>query len=132
LARELKPNLRCIVADALALPFSAEEFSLAFSSGVIEHFDRSVAHQMVTEHRRVTKADDTFAVIVPWKHSPYNLLRILCGKFWPFGYENPFSKKELYKFFMKHPFREIEILSVFGTTLIAIAIKEEDGMKFPL
>lgn len=125
IARSRNPCFRCIVADAFALPFTNGEFSLVFSSGVIEHFDRRVAHHMLEEHWRVTKDQKVVSVIVPWRYSIFNLYRILSGKHWPFGYEKPFSTSELYNFFEQHLIREVTVRSVYGTTLIAIAIRGE-------
>ncbi len=122
-ARRRNPGLRCVVADALALPFGNGEFALAFSSGVIEHFDRSTAHAMVHEHCRVVKEGGTVAVTVPWKASPYNLLRILCGRHWPFGHESPFSIAELRSFLAKLALDCVTIRSVFATTLTGIGTR---------
>ena len=122
-ARRINPGLHCIVADALALPFAEGEFALAFSSGVIEHFDRSAAHAMVHEHCRVVKKGGTVAVTVPWKASPLNLLRILCGRRWPFGHESPFSLAELRSFLAKLALDGVEIRSVFATTLTGIGTR---------
>jgi SAM-dependent methyltransferase len=122
-ARRRNPGLRCVVADALALPFSDGEFGMAFSSGVIEHFDRSAGHAMVHEHCRVVREGGIVAVTVPWKASPLNLLRILCGRRWPFGHESPFSLAELRSFLAKLALDGVEIRSVFATTLTGIGTR---------
>ena len=124
-ARARNPNLHCVVADATALPFAREEFSLAFSSGVIEHFDRSIADQMHAGHCRVTRNGGTVGLIVPWKHSPYNLLRILSGDRWPFGHENPFSIAELGRFTRHHSIRGVEVNVSYGATLTGVGRKNE-------
>ncbi len=120
LARLRNKNLNCVVADASHLPFVQNCFALCFSSGVIEHFDRQYAHFMVRESCRVTQQGCTLGIVVPWKHSPYNLLRIICGHRWPFGYEDPFSKRGLNTFAMQLGLSHIEIVSSYGTTLTAL------------
>ena len=124
-ARARNPYLHCVVADAIALPFAREKFSLAFSSGVIEHFDRSLANRMQVEHCRVARNGGTVGVIVPWKHSPYNLLRILSGARWPFGHENPFSIGELRRFSRNHSMSGVEVNVSYGTTLTGVGRKQE-------
>ena len=124
-ARARNPDLHCVVADATALPFAREKFSLAFSSGVIEHFDRSIADQMHAEHCRVARNGGTVGLIVPWKHSLYNLLRILSGDHWPFGHENPFSIAELGRFTRNHSIRDVEVNVSYGATLTSVGRKQE-------
>ena len=127
-ARARNPNLRCVVADAIALPFASDKFSMSFSSGVIEHFDRSIAGLMHDEHCRVTRKGGTVGLIVPWKHSPYNLFRILCGARWPFGHENPFSIAELRRFAKNHSIEGVQVTVSYGTTLTA-AGKMAEGLN---
>lgn len=126
LARARNPDLRCVVADALALPFASDKFNLSFSSGVIEHFDRSIARRMHDEHCRVTRKGGTVGLIVPWKHSPYNLLRILCGARWPFGPENPFSIGELRRFAKNHCIEGVQVTVSYGITLTAAGRKRDE------
>lgn len=64
-------------------------------------------------------------LIVPWKHSPYNLLRILCGGRWPFGHENPFSVGELRRFARNQSISDVEVHVSYGTTLTGIGRKQE-------
>ena len=123
LARKRNPGLRCVVGDALALPFAPETFVLSFSSGVIEHFERREAARMVNEHWRVTGPRGTVAVVVPWKHSPYNLLRIMAGRHWPFGHERPFGRGELRAFIKAEPLSAVAIRSGYATTLLGLGTK---------
>jgi len=120
LARSINPSLRCVVADAMDLPFAEGAFALAFSSGVIEHFSRTVAGSMLGEHCRVANGHGATAVIVPWKYSAFNALRILAGRFWPFGKEQPFSVNELGSFGAEHGIRDLKVHLVMGSTLLAI------------
>ncbi|MGD2253955.1 MAG: FkbM family methyltransferase [Anaerolineales bacterium] len=124
-ARDRNPGLKCVVANAMALPFAPQRFSLAFSSGVLEHFDRSIARTMLQEHCRVTRFGGTVAVMVPNKRSLYNLLRTLCGKRWPFGHENPFRKRELRNLMEQEDIRNLALRGVLGTTFIAMGIKRQ-------
>jgi SAM-dependent methyltransferase len=122
-ARSRNPRLRCVVADALALPFAEGSFALAFSSGVIEHFERQTAQAMVREHCRVVKRGGTVGVTVPWKASPYNLLRILCGRHWPFGHEDPFLARNLRRFLSGLALERVSIRAVLATTLTGMGTR---------
>lgn len=124
-AKVRNPDLHSVVADAIALPFASEKFSLVFSSGVLEHFERAIADRMHSEHCRVAKSRGTVGLIVPWRHSPYNLLRILSGRRWPFGYENPFSIGELQSFTSSYSISDVNVHVSYGTTLTGVGRKQE-------
>jgi len=123
LARSINPSLRCVVADAMDLPFAEGAFALAFSSGVIEHFSREAAGSMLGEHCRVANGRGTTAVIVPWKYSVFNAIRILVGRLWPFGEEQPFSANELGSFGAEHGLPDLKVHLVMMSTLLAIGTK---------
>lgn len=127
LALDRNPRFRGVRGNAVALPFGDNRFSLAFSIGLTEHFDRATAHAIVQEHCRVAKEGGRVAVMVPWRSSPYNLLRILFGRHWPFGDEFPFGISELRDFMEEHPLVGVRIHVIYATTLLAIGRKSEAG-----
>lgn len=129
IAREQNSDLVCVVADALALPFQAGSFSLTFSSGVVEHFDRCTALKMQGEHCRVTKSGGSIGIIVPEKNTPYDLLRRLSGSLWPFGSELPFSRAELAEFAAKELLAGLVVKASLWITLTVVGVKV--GATYP-
>lgn len=59
---DVKPDYRC---DLRKLPFANEEFSVAYSSHVLEHFPRSDTGKVLDEWIRVLKPDGELRLIVP-------------------------------------------------------------------
>lgn len=124
LVRTLNPEFQTAVADAFFVPFKSSEIDICFSIGLIEHFSRDQAAQMVREKIRVTKTGGKVAIMVPWVSSVYNILvRKAFGKHWPFGNENPFHRNELALFMQQLDLQEIKIHVIFGTTLLGIGRK---------
>jgi hypothetical protein len=100
------------------------QIDVSFSIGLIEHFTREQAGQIVSEKIRVTKTGGLVAIMVPWESSVYNLIvRKAFGRHWPFGHENPFHRRELSLFMEQLGLAEIEIHVIFGTTLLGIGHK---------
>lgn len=123
LARARNPRIHCVVADALTLPFAHGQFSLTFSSGVLEHFDRPIAHRMQSEHSRVTELGGSVAVIVPERNTAYDLVRRACGKKWPFGKESPFSRVELRGFASENLLERLKVVGSYWITLTVVGTK---------
>lgn len=59
---EVKPDYRC---DLRKLPFANEEFDIAYSSHVLEHFPRSDTGKVLDEWIRILKPDGELRLIVP-------------------------------------------------------------------
>jgi SAM-dependent methyltransferase len=123
LVRQLSPAFRGTVADASFLPLAPEVCSLAFSIGLLEHFDRATAAEMVREMMRVTRGGGLVAVMVPWRSSFYNLVRQIFGSRWPFGHENPFRRAELVNFFRAQGLSDVRLHVIYFSTLLAIGRK---------
>ena len=125
LVRSINPKFQTAIADAFTLPLESNQFDVTFSIGLIEHFTRDEAGQIVSEKIRVTRAGGVVAVMVPWKSSFYNLIvRKAFGKHWPFGEENPFHRQELELFIKELGLTEIEIHVIYGTTLLGLGRKK--------
>ncbi len=126
LVRQINPQFKTCIANAFHLPLESNKMDVTFSIGLIEHFTREMAGQIVTEKMRVTRPGGTVAVMVPWISSIYNLIiRKAFGKHWPFGDENPFHRTELVIFMDKLGLENIQVHVVYGTTLLGIGRKKE-------
>jgi ubiquinone/menaquinone biosynthesis C-methylase UbiE len=124
IVRKISPSYHTGVASALDLPLAAEKFDASFSIGLIEHFTRKQAAQMVSEKIRVTRPGGVVGIVVPWKNSVYNLIiRKAFGRHWPFGEENPFRRKELAQFMTDLNLTNIKIHIIYGSVLIGIGSK---------
>lgn len=120
-ARQLSPNFLAGVASAYDLPIHENEIDVSFSIGLIEHFTREQAAQMVREKIRVTRPGGTVGIVVPWQSSIYNLIiRKAFGKHWPFGNEFPFHRRELTEFMENLGLSEIKIHVIYGSSLLGI------------
>jgi SAM-dependent methyltransferase len=124
--RNISPAFHAGVASAFDLPISADEFDISFSIGLIEHFTRERAGQIVSEKIRVTRPGGTVGIVVPWQNSVYNLIiRKAFGKHWPFGDENPFRREELANFMSDLGLDEVKIHIIYGTTLLGTGRKRK-------
>lgn len=118
--KQISPDFRTTISEASRIPLANGACTLAFSIGLIEHFDRPTAAEMVRDMVRVTEPGGVVAVMVPWQSSFYNLIRIVFGKYWPFGHENPFRRAELTKFMRAQGVQDVRLHIIFGSTLLAI------------
>jgi SAM-dependent methyltransferase len=124
IVRQISPDFRTGVANAFELPLASGTFDASFSIGLIEHFNREKAEQIVKEKIRVTCPGGTVGIAVPWKSSIYNMVvRKVFGPLWPFGSENPFHRKELFQFMEKMALKDIEIHVVYGSVLLGVGRK---------
>ena len=121
---QISPSYKTSIASALDLPLPAAYFDLSFSIGLIEHFTRAQATQMMQEKVRVTRPGGWVGVMVPWQSSIYNLIvRRAFGKYWPFGDEDPFHRAELAKMLVEIGLHDIKVFVIYGTTLLGIGQK---------
>jgi ubiquinone/menaquinone biosynthesis C-methylase UbiE len=119
--RQISPKFHSSVASAFELPLKQTFFDISFSIGLIEHFTREQAGQMISEKIRVTRPGGMVGIVVPWQSSVYNLVvRKAFGKYWPFGNENPFRRKELALFMENLGLEQVEIHVIYGSTLLGI------------
>lgn len=124
LVRSINPHFQTAIANAFAIPMGSDLVDVCFSIGLIEHFTREKAAQIVAEKIRVTKNDGYVAVMVPWQSSIYNLIvRKAFGKRWPFGEENPYHRQELAILMARLGLSEVHIHIIYGTTLLGIGRK---------
>lgn len=86
-------------ADLFA--FAAEhrgEFDLSVSLGVAEHFSGAMRDRIIEAHAQVLCEGGAAFISVPNRHClPYRLWKLYleARQMWPYGYEGPFSPREL-------------------------------------
>jgi SAM-dependent methyltransferase len=125
LVHSINPKFHAAISNAFFLPLESNQIDVSFSIGLIEHFTREEAGQIVSEKIRVTKPDGLVAIMVPWESSVYNLIvRKAFGKHWPFGHEYPFHRNELAMFMQSLTLQEIKVFVIYGTTLLGIGRKK--------
>lgn len=123
-ARAISPQFHPAVANALSLPLPDASVDISFSIGLVEHFSREQARQMMAEKVRVTQPGGVVAVVVPWQNSVYNLIvRRAFGKYWPFGDEYPFRRKELAQMLVDTGLKDVRIFVIYGSTLLGAGRK---------
>lgn len=61
-AKLLGVDIEYVLGDAFALPFKDQEFKVAFSGGLIEHFSDEDIGRLIAEHQRVS---DVVVVVFP-------------------------------------------------------------------
>lgn len=127
LVRQISPGFACAVADAACLPLPCGTIDIAFSIGLIEHFERRLAAQMVLEMVRVSRPRGLVAVMVPWRNSFYNLVRNVFGHRWPFGHEQPFTRPEIARFMSAQGLSDVRVHTIYASTLLAIGRKPDGG-----
>jgi hypothetical protein len=99
---------------------------VSFSIGLIEHFTREQAADMVREKIRVTRPGGTVAIVVPWQSSVYNLvIRRAFGKHWPFGDEDPFRRRELAVFMENLGLSDVKIHVIYSSSILGIGRKAD-------
>ncbi len=91
-----------IQCDARKLPFKEKSFDLVYSTGLLEHFDKSDQERIVNENCRVSR---DIICQVPTNSVPYWMMRFfitIVNRKWPFGNEIPLSMDDLEQLFTKN------------------------------
>jgi ubiquinone/menaquinone biosynthesis C-methylase UbiE len=123
--RQLSPDFHAGVASAYDLPIPNNSIDVVFSIGLIEHFTRQQSADMVIETIRVTRPGGTVAVLVPWQSSIYNLVvRKAFGKYWPFGNEFPYHRRELIELMESLGLKDVKLHVIYGSSILAIGRKD--------
>lgn len=85
-----------VKADARELPFESGTFDVAYSVGLLEHFDDPAG--ILSEQCRVLKDAGYLILQVPQKYSAYTVLKkmLIALNRWPYGaWETQYSEHEL-------------------------------------
>ncbi|MFH1563434.1 MAG: class I SAM-dependent methyltransferase [Nitrospirota bacterium] len=102
-----------IKGDVCSLPFEENSFDFVWSGGLNEHFSGKQRQIVFNEMARITSPEGICVLTVPNKYYlPLNVYRYISQKrnTWSFGYEEPFSKKELKERMTKAGLSNIRII----------------------
>ena len=123
--KTVNPGCFLVRGDAFHLPFRGEAFDLVYSTGLIEHFPRDEATELLCEKARVTKTTGTLVAVVPSRYSAIDLMKNL--KFsplwiWHFldGCDFPFTREELVELFKQAKLDHVRVTSLhFNVFLVS-------------
>jgi SAM-dependent methyltransferase len=123
LARRRLPDIWLAIADARALPIASCSFDLILSIGLVEHFSRETALDLVLDMKRVTRRGGVLALTVPSLESPMDWIRRLMGSRYPFGVEYPFTRDEFGKLLESAGLERVETRVILSSRLLALGRK---------
>ena len=90
-------GLQCNIvhADLRRIPFRDECFDVTFSSGVLEHFEKTL--EVLLEQKRILRKGGVIAIGVPYTYTLHSLKKkiLLFAGRWGIGWETQFTKRKL-------------------------------------
>ena len=97
LADESNLPVGIVGGDTFRLPFKEETFDVVFHQGLLEHFRKPLAEQMLRENIRVLKQGGLLLVDVPQRWHSYTVAKhmLIAVDKWFAGWERSFSVGEL-------------------------------------
>jgi SAM-dependent methyltransferase len=96
-------HVACLRGEGQRLPFAEKTFDLVFSQGLIEHFPRDVADQLVSEHVRVLRPEGILALSVPNLLNPFHTwLKWREGRSYRFHPERSYTPWGVAKLLRRH------------------------------
>jgi SAM-dependent methyltransferase len=97
LADESKLPVSIVGGDTFHLPFRDNTFDIVFHQGLLEHFRRPVAEQLLRENMRALKEGGLLLVDVPQRWHTYTVAKhiLIAMDKWFAGWERSFSVGEL-------------------------------------
>ncbi len=119
IARETERGSSFFMGDALNLSFRGG-FDLVYSIGLIEHYSRERAVELLREKRRVTKEGGWVGAVVPARVGLLNLYEKCLGSQWLFAEEFPFSPSELQDLMERASLRDVRVHYVYAMTLLGV------------
>ncbi|MBI5464722.1 MAG: class I SAM-dependent methyltransferase [Ignavibacteriales bacterium] len=89
--------VRIIGGDTFCLPFRDGTFDVVFHQGLLEHFRKPKADQLLRENIRVLKSGGLLLVDVPQRYHLYTVVKhiLIAMNLWFAGWERSFSVVEL-------------------------------------
>ncbi len=92
-------NIGAVGGDAFALPFPDNSFDAVFHQGLLEHFRKGIAEDLLRENIRVLKPGGLLIVDVPQRWHIYTVIKhiLIALNAWFAGWEREFSVTELRK-----------------------------------
>ena len=127
-----------IGGDAFGLPFQDGTFDIIFHQGLLEHFRKAEALQLLSENVRVLKPGGLLLVDVPQRYHVYTIIKhvLILFNVWFAGWEREFSLRELIRILSElrlnvvHSYGEWMYPSLFYRILREASSKI--GIKLPL
>ncbi len=103
IAREENLPVHPLCGDAFTLPFRDETFDVVFHQGLLEHFQKPDAINLLKENVRVLKRGGILLVDVPQRWHIYTVIKHILIAFdaWFAGWEREFSIGELRRMLQK-------------------------------
>jgi ubiquinone/menaquinone biosynthesis C-methylase UbiE len=97
LAKERHLSVGIVGGDAFRLPFRDNTFDVVFHQGLLEHFRKREAEELLKENIRVVKPGGFLLVDVPQRYHLYTLAKhlLIFMNLWFAGWERSFSVVEL-------------------------------------
>ncbi len=133
-----KEAVHCIGADAFRLPFPDGAFDVVFHQGLLEHFRKPQAFDLLLENARILKTGGLLLVDVPQRYHVYTIIKhlLIAMNAWFAGWEREFSVRELKNIYGK---LGIAVVSSYGEwmypSLFYRMLREallKIGVKIPL
>ncbi len=122
IAKSKGNNFKFLKGDAFDLPFK-DDFNLVYSVGLIEHFSREQALEILLQKKSAAVKNGIVGAVVPAKFGLLNFYEKCLGKRWLFEVEIPFTIKELKGLMEKAGLKDVKIFYVYFMTLLGIGRK---------
>jgi SAM-dependent methyltransferase len=131
-------NTLAVGADAFRMPFQDGTFDVVFHQGLLEHFRKDQALQLLRENIRVLKTGGHLVVDVPQRWHVYTVVKhlLILLNAWFAGWEREFSVRELKALLSglglkhAHAYGEWMYPSFFYRSIREISLKA--GIRLPL
>lgn len=97
LSRQQETFTHIVGGDTFRLPFKDESFDAVFHQGLLEHFRKPYARQLLAENARVLRSGGFLLVDVPQRYHLYTIAKhlLIAVDKWFAGWERSFSHAEL-------------------------------------
>lgn len=122
IARGNEGKCRFFRGDALNIPFK-ERFDLAYSIGLIEHYSREEAVEVISQKKIALVRGGYAGAVVPAKGGLLDMYERFMGDRWLFEKEIPFTREELKRLLEKAGLKEVEVHYIYFMTLLGIGRK---------
>jgi len=113
ISEEAKMDVTIVGGDTFMLPFKDETFDVVFHQGLLEHFRKPKADDLLKENIRVLKKGGLLCVDVPQRWHIYTAMKktLIAIDKWFAGWERSFSVPELQALMKTHG---LEIVHTYG------------------
>lgn len=122
-------DMKFVKGDCFNLPFKEETFDIAWSQGLIEHFD--APKKTVLEHYRILKKGGRAYIIVPAKMSYHYLWWSLTRpkilrRFWPWTEQTFYTSEKFYRLMQGEKIRyRVRFIPPFILGVMVLELRKE-------